>query len=155
MFHTAEDYKPIRKLTDNVEVILAEYLKVSSKTKQWPEAHLHNGKWEAYGIKFQGEDLINECPKTTEIINSIPGVFIAGFSVLKAGCVITPHVGYTDSVWRLHLGLICPPNCWIRVGEETHHWKKGEAVLFDDTIEHEAANESDSDRVILIVDVKK
>ena len=155
MFYNTDNLVVLKTLEANYEVIRDEYLAVSSKTVTWPEEFLHNGKWEAYGIKFQGKDIPNMCPKTTEIIGSIPGVYIAGFSVLKAGCVISPHKGYTGSVWRSHLGLICPDNCWIKVGDATHKWKEGEVVVFDDTLTHEAANEGSQDRVVLIVDIPK
>jgi len=155
MFYTTEQHKALKVLEDNFEVIRDEYKAVMSSSVVWPEEHLHNGKWEAYGIKFQGKSMDNDCPKTTEIINGIPGVYIAGFSILRAGCVIKPHVGYTSSVWRAHLGIICPRDCWIKVGGDTYKWTEGEVVVFDDTVEHEAANEGDQDRVVLIVDIQK
>jgi aspartyl/asparaginyl beta-hydroxylase (cupin superfamily) len=156
MFYTAAEHPALKVLEDSYETILADYQSVADKTVPWFEERLHNGKWEAYGIKFRGSDVWGrECDRTAEIIDRIPGVYIAGFSVLKAGCQIKPHVGYTGDVWRAHLGLVCPPNCWIKVGGQQYTWKVGEVVVFDDTIEHSAANESDSDRVILIVDIKK
>jgi len=51
------------------------------------------------------------------------------------------------------LPLIVPEGCWFRVGGETRYWRRGEAFLFDDTIEHEAMNPSDELRVVLIFDV--
>jgi beta-hydroxylase len=155
MFYTTERHESLKVLEDNYAVILDEYRAVSDESVPWPETFLHNGKWRAYGIKFKGSYLPNSCPKTTEIVRSIPNVYIAGFSILKAGCVISPHKGYTDSVWRSHLGLICPDNCWIKVGGVTHEWKEGEVAVFDDTNVHEASNESDRDRVVLIVDIEK
>jgi len=155
MFYTSNDYPVLKVLEDNYETILEEYQSVAHQTVPWFEEALHNGKWEAYGIRFKDNDLWNACPRTTEIIKSIPGVYIAGFSVLKAGCYIKPHRGYTSAVWRSHLGLICPDKCWIKVGDEKYQWKAGEVVVFDDTVLHEAANEGDADRAILIVDIKK
>ena len=40
-----------------------------------------------------------------------------------------------------------------RVGAETRLWARGEALVFDDTIEHEAMNPTDELRVVLIIDV--
>lgn len=155
MYSYVQDYPLIQILEDSWEGILKEYKVISDKLVIWPEHNIHNGKWEAYGIVFKGEQLANECPYTTKIINSIPGVYIAGFSVLKAGCRIKPHTGYTQDVNRVHLGLICPKGCWISVDNEKYSWTQGKGVMFNDMLLHEAANESDVDRVILIVDIKK
>jgi len=52
-----------------------------------------------------------------------------------------------------HLPLSVPPDCALRVGNETREWREGELVVFDDTIEHEAWNDSDVPRAVLIFDV--
>ncbi len=52
-----------------------------------------------------------------------------------------------------HLPLIVPPGCTFRVGNETREWREGKLVIFDDTIEHEAWNDSKEDRVVLIFDI--
>jgi aspartyl/asparaginyl beta-hydroxylase (cupin superfamily) len=53
----------------------------------------------------------------------------------------------------IHLPLVVPSGCRFRVGGETREWREGEAFAFDDTIEHEAWNNSDEPRVVLILDV--
>jgi len=53
----------------------------------------------------------------------------------------------------LHLPLIVPPGCRFRVGNETREWREGEAWVFDDTIDHEAWNDSDQKRVIAMIDI--
>ena len=75
------------------------------------------------------------------------------FSALKPGVHIPPHNGATNARLTVHLPLIIPPDCGLRVGEETHVWEPGKLVLFDDTIRHEAWNFSDRLRVVLIFDV--
>ena len=77
---------------------------------------------------------------------------VAFFSALKPGTHIPPHNGATNTRLTVHLPLIIPPDCGLRVGGETHVWKPGELVLFDDTIQHEAWNFSDQLRVVLIFD---
>jgi aspartyl/asparaginyl beta-hydroxylase (cupin superfamily) len=79
-----------------------------------------------------------------------PTVF---FSILKAGAHIPPHTGVTNTRTIIHLPLIVPGLCEFRVGGETRAWREGEAIAFDDTIEHEAWNRSDQDRAVLILDV--
>ena len=84
----------------------------------------------------------------------VPGASpVAMFSLLAPGARIPPHTGVANTRLVCHLPLIVPPNCGFRVGATTLEWKVGEAFVFDDTIEHEAWNESDQLRVVLILDV--
>lgn len=75
------------------------------------------------------------------------------FSQLKAGAHIKPHTGFVNTRLTCHLPLIVPPNCRFRVGNEVRSWEKGRLWAFDDTIEHEAVNQSDRTRVVLIFDI--
>jgi aspartyl/asparaginyl beta-hydroxylase (cupin superfamily) len=75
------------------------------------------------------------------------------FSVLQPHTRIPPHTGVANFRLLIHLPLILPPQCGFRCGGETREWRLGEAWVFDDTIEHEAWNESDQTRVILICDI--
>ena len=77
----------------------------------------------------------------------------AMFSVLEPKTHIPPHHGETNARLVAHLPLIVPDGCWIRVGYERRRWEVGKLIVFDDTIEHEAANESDEIRVVLVFDV--
>ena len=87
-------------------------------------------------------------------LNDIPGRGpTAFFSLLKAGARIPAHTGVTNTRAIVHLPLIVPNGCAFRVGGETRAWRVGEAFGFDDTIEHEAWNDSESPRVVLILDV--
>ena len=49
--------------------------------------------------------------------------------------------------------VLVPGGCGFRVGESFTQWKLGEAFVFDDTIEHEAWNDSDQLRVVFILDL--
>lgn len=116
----------------------------------WPEP-LHEGGWSVLSFKWQGKMVSDVWPWLRNDL-----VLNAGYSRMAPGTVITPHVGYTDDVLRLHIGLDCPVgNCAIQVGEEVRTWCNGEVLLFDDTIEHSAWNLTDRDRVILLVDLVK
>ena len=75
------------------------------------------------------------------------------FSLLRAGARIPAHTGMINARLICHLPLIVPPGCGFRVGNEVREWEVGKLLIFDDTIEHEAWNDSDEDRVILIFDV--
>jgi aspartate beta-hydroxylase len=75
------------------------------------------------------------------------------FSLLRPGAHIPPHNGYTNARLICHLPLIVPGNCALRVGNETRSWREGELMVFDDSIEHEAWNNSGELRAILLFDI--
>lgn len=103
--------------------------------------------------------VLDRCPKTAAALASLPSAHIPGrspsafFSLLKPHTRIPPHTGVTNTRAIIHLPLIVPTGCGFRVGGETREWREGEAFAFDDTIEHEAWNNSDELRVVLIFDV--
>jgi aspartyl/asparaginyl beta-hydroxylase (cupin superfamily) len=74
-------------------------------------------------------------------------------SVLDAHTHIPPHTGSTNARALVHLPLVLPGPARFRVGHETRDWRMGQAWVFDDTIEHEAWNDADTPRAILIADV--
>lgn len=84
----------------------------------------------------------------------VPGASpVAMFSLLAPRTRVPPHKGATNTRLTCHLPLIVPPNCGFRVGAIEYEWRVGEAFVFDDTIEHEAWNDSDELRVVLILDL--
>lgn len=105
------------------------------------------------------EAVCAQCPETARILESLPLQRIAGraptifFSVLKPHTRLPAHSGVSNIRAIIHLPLIVPPGCGFRVGGETREWREGEAFAFDDTIEHEAWNDSDQPRAVLIFDV--
>jgi len=92
------------------------------------------------------------CPAACEAVVPIPGLVTAGIYLLDAQSRILPHTGASNAVLRGHMGLICPPGCYLRVGDEQREWAEGEFLVFDDTIEHEAWNDTDEARAILLFD---
>ncbi|GGD96998.1 hypothetical protein GCM10011390_14700 [Aureimonas endophytica] len=109
-----------------------------------------------YGIK--SEEAIRQCPETWRILQKIPGLKSAMFSIFEPGKHLPPHRGPYNGVLRFHLGLIVPPEpekIAIRVENELCHWEEGKALIFDDAYEHEAWNHSDQVRVVLFVDFEK
>jgi aspartyl/asparaginyl beta-hydroxylase (cupin superfamily) len=105
------------------------------------------------------EENAARCPRTIEALSHVPMPHITTrapvvmFSWLKAGARIPPHSGAINTRLIGHLPLIVPDKCGLRVGNETRSWERGKALVFDDTIEHEAWNDSDEDRVVLIFDI--
>jgi beta-hydroxylase len=156
-FMTSDDFTFLKEFEGHYETIRQEFLAVQRNLVDWPEENIHNGKWKAFGIVFRNEIMPTAAavPFTAGLVKKIPRVWIAGFSILLPGCEIFPHEGYTSAVYRAHLGLFCDGKAYLQVGDETYHWKEGEAVVFDDTKTHSAANPSDKARVILLLDFLK
>jgi aspartyl/asparaginyl beta-hydroxylase (cupin superfamily) len=75
------------------------------------------------------------------------------FSILDAKTRIPPHTGVSNTRLIVHLPLIIPSGCGFRVGAEQREWIPGKAFVFDDTMEHEAWNDSDVPRAVLIFDI--
>jgi beta-hydroxylase len=109
-----------------------------------------------YGFGHKAEANCERCPETTRLVEQVPGMKTAFFSILDPGKKIPPHRGPYKGVMRYHLGLKVPDpkeECWIRVADEVRHWEEGQSLLFDDTHEHEVQNNTDGMRCILFMDV--
>ncbi|HEY7892766.1 MAG TPA: aspartyl/asparaginyl beta-hydroxylase domain-containing protein [Solirubrobacteraceae bacterium] len=109
-----------------------------------------------YGYGFKAKLGIEMCPRTAELMQQIPGMTTAMFSILSPHKHILDHRGPYKGVLRYHLGLIVPKDsasCRIRVGEDIRHWEEGKSLIFDDTFNHEVWNDTDETRVVLFVDV--
>ena len=129
--------------------------------RQWQELN-HSRRWSAYFLWNQGrreEAHLTRCPRTAAALGAAPRVDIPGrgptafFSILDAHTKIPPHSGVTNTRLTVHLPLIVPSGCRFRVGGETREVRAGNAWVFDDTIEHEACNDSGASRAILIFDI--
>jgi len=119
-----------------------------SKGDNWKVFTFH-----AYGTRIEDNRAL--CPQTSKLIDRIPGLQNAWFSILAPGYHIPPHHGPTRAVVRLHLGLIVPEDresCWIRVDDQICTWEEGKVIVFDDTYEHEVRNDTPDRRVVLFVD---
>ena len=129
--------------------------------EQWAELN-HSPRWSTYFLWEHGlrvEAHCERCPRTAAALAALPMAELpnfsptAMFSCLEAKTTIPPHCGETNTRLIVHLPLIVPAGCWFRVGNEIREWRQGKAFGFDDTIEHEARNDSDERRVVLIFDV--
>ena len=128
---------------------------------QWAELN-GSQRWGALHLLLAGvpvEKNCGRCPDTMAALAALPQPRMPGrspsalFSVLQPGTRIPPHSGVSNTRLIVHLPLIVPSGCGFRVGNETRGWREGQAWVFDDTIEHEAWNESALPRVILICDI--
>lgn len=164
-FYNANDFAYKTLLEENVAVIRTEFLALlNSDFQQWSSVYpnyLEKGSmWKTFEFQFFGIKNLKAsqiCPKTAEIISQIPELVTAQFSILFPHSDILPHKGYSRIVLRNHLPLIVPDEllCGIKIENQTHHWKEGELVVFDDSFLHEAWNHTDEIRVVLMFDVAK
>jgi beta-hydroxylase len=109
-----------------------------------------------FGDRF--EPNCRRCPQTARLLQQVPSLRNAGFSILAPHYRIPPHRGPTNGIIRIHLALKIPGdsgNCWIRVDDRVLHWKEGECIVFDDYYEHEVQNNTDEERVVLFFDVDR
>ncbi len=127
---------------------------------QWAELN-KSRRWSAFFLWRDGVRVdanADRCPHTAALLAKAPVADVPGyaptafFSLLDRKSHIPPHTGVTNSRLIVHLPLVVPPQCRFRVGSDTREWREGQAWVFDDTIEHEAWNDSDVPRAILIFD---
>ena len=128
---------------------------------QWANLN-HSKRWSSLSLWRGGvrdEANLAACPQTALALQAIEMADIGGlcpnamFSALAPHTEIPPHHGETNARLVVHLPLIVPPNCHYRVGYEKRQWEVGKLLIFDDTIEHTARNDSDQVRVVLIFDI--
>jgi len=163
----------IEEATDSIrdefiEVLSTEegftpYISYPQEVPQNQFAELNNSpRWSAFHLYKMGERVdanAARCPKTMSALEYAPKPDQPGrtpaamFSLLKPKTRIPPHNGVTNTRLVTHLPLIIPEGCRFRVGNDTRQWVPGKAWVFDDTIEHEAWNDSDKLRVVLIFDI--
>jgi beta-hydroxylase len=167
-FLPTDTFPWVRRLEDNWKVIRAELDEVLKFRDDLPnfqdisadqESITDDDRWKTYffyGYGFKSETNCARCPETARLIEQVPGMTTAFFSILSPHKHIPDHRGPYKGVLRYHLGLIVPEpreSCRIRVGDDFAHWDEGGSLLFDDSFDHEAWNDSDGYRVVLFMDV--
>lgn len=176
-FYEREDFPWVEALeaqTDNIraelEVMLAgrerfsPYLAGDGSHLNQPGSELvNNDDWGAFYFWHYGElvaENVESCPSVLKGIEGAPLPHIQGqapialFSRLKPHTRIPPHNGLLNTRLICHLPIIVPENCGaLRVGSEQRAWQEGRALIFDDSIEHEAWNDSGEQRVVLLFEV--
>ncbi len=116
-----------------------------------------DGTWKTfflygYGIRF--ERSCARCPETAKLLESVPNLSSAFLSILAPGSHLPRHRGPTKAIITWHLGLIVPKdreNCWIEVDRQRRLWSEGESLIFDDAQKHEVRNDTDEERVVLLI----
>lgn len=141
---------------------IAPYVEADPDRPNKGHALLADARWSAFHLFRNGlpiADHAARCPATMAALAQAPLPRIAGtapmalFSILAPHTHIPPHNGMLNTRLICHLPLIVPDGCRLRVGAETRDVRAGEVLLFDDSIEHEAWNDSDAPRAILLFEV--
>jgi aspartyl/asparaginyl beta-hydroxylase (cupin superfamily) len=175
-FYERQEFPWLAELESKTETIRNELLGLVHEDEAWRPyvqsnasrpprdygALLDNLDWSALYLIRSGEVVAEAAarfPRTMQALSAVPLCESPGwtpavlFSLLRPGVQIPPHTGYTNARLICHLPLIVPENCGLRVGNEVRQWVDGEALIFDDSIEHEAWNGSDKLRVVLLFDI--
>jgi len=141
---------------------LLPYVQRNADRPTREHALLDDPDWSAYYLWKDGvlvEDHARACPAAVAALENLPMPNVANrspsalFSVLKAKTHIPPHWGMLNTRLICHLPLVVPPNCRLRVGNEVRNVEAGKMLIFDDSIEHEAWNDSDETRIILLFEI--
>ncbi|MEL7486463.1 MAG: aspartyl/asparaginyl beta-hydroxylase domain-containing protein [Pseudomonadota bacterium] len=164
-----ETYPSLRTLDRNFAAIKSELNAVLSGIGALPRYHEldhhqdeisgnDDKNWRVFMLNVVGKtprDAATLCPRTVSLLNEIPYVNQAFFSILEPGKSVPAHDGVYCGYLRYHLGLSIPENDppALRVKDKLYTWKEGESILFDDSWNHEVINESDDFRIVLLVDV--
>lgn len=162
------------RLTQNFDTIKREFDAVFSQGIELPAYHDvdpgereisgnadgSSKKWGVFLLYLLGHkpaDNRARCPETSKLLDQIPGLVQAFFSVLDPHKSVPEHCGPYVGYLRYHLALKVPTDQppSIRVKDWVHHWQEGGAILFDDSYPHEVTNDSDQHRAVLIVDVRR
>lgn len=106
-----------------------------------------------WGYGYPAAENLQRCPNTTRVIEQIPGLNTAFFSILAPGTHIPDHRGVTKALITCHLGLIVPRDgdVRMRVDDRIVRWAEGETLVFDDTYRHEVWNDTANTRVVLLI----
>lgn len=159
MFYDPTDFPFIQHLIEHWQMIRDEYLALPQTAfDPWVQRHMYEDGWSVFGLVALGQRVesgCDRCPKTAQLLELIPNVTLAGFSRLAPHTHIPAHTGWAKNELRLHLGLVVPPKCRLRVGQEIKPGQAGDCLIFEDTTEHEAWNDSDAVRTVLLLDFLK
>lgn len=161
-------FPELNVLRENWQVIRDEatalveqgYIKASDKFDDAGFNSFFKTGWKRFYLKWYEDFLPSAqtlCPKTVELLKSVPNIHGAMFTLLPKGGRLNPHRDPYAGSLRYHLGLITPNSekCRIYVDGTPYAWQDGEGILFDETYIHSARNETDMDRIILFCDVER
>ena len=152
---------------EKIRAELDQVLETQNKLPTFHEISPDQGRistgdnWKTFGFYVFGDRFdpnCKRCPETARLLDRVPNLENAMFSILSPGYHIPPHQGPTKGIIRIHLGLIIPEQrdkCVIRVADQTSQWEEGKCIILDDFYDHEVWNDTDQKRVVLFFDVDR
>jgi aspartate beta-hydroxylase/beta-hydroxylase len=168
-FDVERTHPELRAIDANYDAIRMELLAILPSKDSFPRYHEVDpnqvdisapgrGSWRTFFVRLFGSGnrlpTCKLCPRTTEIVDRVPHLLQAFFSILDPGKSVPAHDGPHHYYLRYHTAFVVPrenpPK--IRIKDQVYCWKERESVLFDDSWNHEVYNQSDSVRVVLITD---
>jgi len=146
-------------IRDEAKVILQHRDSIPSFDQVSPDQQRisKGGSWRTFFLFGFGERLQKNCtkaPATADLLEQIPGLQTAWFSILAPGYHIPAHRGVTKGILTCHLGLIIPEQreqCRLRVEDQMLHWQQGKTLMFCDGYDHEVWNDTDEERTVLLI----
>jgi ornithine lipid ester-linked acyl 2-hydroxylase len=170
-FFDVEEFPWIAELEANWMIVRQELDEVLREKTRIPKAqslndieylisqqncHSSRKVYAFYFYGHQNSEYCQTCPETTKLLQKIPDMKTAAFSILTPNHHLATHRGEYKGVLRYHLGLRIPSprfDCGIQVKDEIAHWEEGKSLVFDDTHPHSAWNHTNQDRVVLLIDI--
>jgi beta-hydroxylase len=165
---SVEQFPELKPLSENWEIIRDEavrlfdegFIRAAAKNNDWGFYSFFKSGWKRFYLKWYDDFLPSAntlCPKTVELLKSIPSVHGAMFAMLPPGGKLGAHRDPFAGSLRYHLGLVTPNSnkCRILVDGVECVWRDGEAFMFDETFIHSAENQTDVNRIILFCDVER
>jgi beta-hydroxylase len=164
----ARDFPELSPLRENWQSIRDEALalhdagRIEYTEKQLDLAFLSFKRrgWKRFYLRWYDDYLPSArtlCPRTVELLEKIPSINAAAFTMLPPGTQLGKHRDPLAGSLRYHLGLSTPnsDDCTIWIDGNAHSWRDGEDIVFDETYIHWARNDTDRDRIILFCDVTR
>lgn len=117
--------------------------------------------WKSFffqGYGFHADANRSKCPQTSAMLDRIPGLVVAFFSIMEPNTHVPSHRGLTKAWINCHLPIMVPKGperCEMDVAGTLVHWREGEWLLFDETNPHEVWNETGEVRVVLFLQVMR
>lgn len=119
---------------------------------------INTSNWKTFQFirdRIKNEDNLTACPVTAKLLETIPGYPVireAIFSILEPGGVIPPHRDESNIFLTMHYGVITPQKGFMEVAGIRRPWQAGKSLIFDSSYQHQAINDSDEPRIVLLVD---
>lgn len=163
---SSEHLPQVKLLLDNWETIRDEALAlyegglIATKSDLPASSFYKDNRWKSFYLKAYDHPIPSaweKAPKTMALINQVENMNLALFAVLMPGKKLSSHHDPFSYTVRFSLGLSTPndPRCGLTIDGEKYTWRDGEGVIFDETYFHDAFNETEVPRIILMTDIDR